>query len=173
MLRLNLASGHDLRPAADGWKNLDVVPKWPGAIRGCDIHWDARYNKIPFDDSTVDEIVAGYLFLHVPYPHHVPLAKEMARVMKPGGRLEIGEVDMPVAMRRWLDNPYDEGARTMIWGELGQQHGQDLAEFDRHSAGHSEATMRKMLEDAGFTFVRRFKQHAAECWYEMSLEFRR
>lgn len=168
MIRLNLASGTDIR---DGFENLDIVPKWPSAQRGCDRVWDARSNVIPYESGSVTEIVAGYLFLHVPYQHHQPLAAEMFRVMRLGGRLEIGEVDMPLAMQRWLADPYDPGARDMIWGEQGSIHGADFADYDKHCAGHSEATLRKLLTDAGFVFSRRYKQHAPEVWYEMSLEF--
>ena len=171
--RLNLASGTDIRSRAEGWLNLDIVPKWPRAERGCDVVWDARSSVIPFPDGWAEEIVAGYLFLHVPYKHHEPLAREMFRVMAPGGRLEVGEVDMFQAMHRWLHNPYDESARDMIWGEQGNIHGDEFVEFDKHCAGHTEATLRKLLCDTGFQFERRFRQHADEVWYEMSLEFRK
>lgn len=166
-LRLNLACGSDVRP---GWQNLDCVRQWPNSPRPCDVLWNALSNKIPYADNCVDEIVAGYLLLHVPYEHHAPLVAEMFRVMKPGARLEIGEVDMPVAMRRWMDNPYDQQAREMIWGEQGNVHGEHLAQYDKHCAGHTETTLRALLEKHGFTRLRRFKQHAEEVWYEMSVE---
>lgn len=167
--RANLASGTDLRPAEDGWVNFDIVPKWPSADRGCDVVWDARTNRIPFPDKWFTEIVAGYLFLHVPYQHHEPLAREMFRVLVPGGRLEIGEVDMPLAMQRWMANPYDQSARDMVFGEQGSLHGAEFADFDKHCAGHSEATLRKLLADAGFHTMERVKIHAPEVWYEMTL----
>lgn len=168
--RLNLASGSDLRPREEGWANLDIVTKWPLNKRPCELQWDARKNVIPFPDDWATEIVAGYLFLHVPYQHHEPLAREMFRVMAPGGRLEVGEVDMPVAMQRWMANPYEESARDMIWGEQGHLHGAEFADFDKHCAGHSETTLRKLLTDAGFRDLRRYKQHADAVWYEMSIE---
>lgn len=163
MRRLNLASGHDLRPADQGWENWDVTT-WPGT-RGPDRIWDARSDRIDCPDASVDEIVAGYLLLHVAYPHHEPLVAEMYRVLKPGGRLELGEVDMPLAMRRWLMNPMDQSARDMIWGE---QSG-ELAEFDTHRAGNSEGTLRDMLMRAGFRQIQRVKIHAATVWYELTL----
>src|SRR5450631_2524408 len=60
VLRLNLASGTDLR-SGDGWVNLDVVPRWPGTARGCEVIWDATRDRIPFPDGSVDEVYAGYL----------------------------------------------------------------------------------------------------------------
>ena len=168
-MRINLASGTDLRPAPT-WQNWDIVRRWPSNPRDCDRVWDARSNKIDVPDRSVDEICAGYLFLHVPYPHHEPLAREMFRVLRPGGRLEVGDVDMPVAMRRWLADPYDPSARDIVWGEQGSIHGAAFAEYDKHCAGHSEATMRKLLGDAGFVRIERFKQHAEAVWYEMSIQ---
>jgi ubiquinone/menaquinone biosynthesis C-methylase UbiE len=166
-MKLNLASGTDLRNPP--WVNLDIVPKWPSATRGCDLVWDARSNKIPFPDGAADEIVAGYLFLHVPYKHHAPLAREMFRVMASGGRLEVGEVDMPLAMMRWISNPYDERARDILWGEQGSIHGDEFAEFDKHCAGHSEVTLRRMLEGVGFKHLERVKIHSQAVWYEMTI----
>lgn len=165
-IRLNLASGSDAR--LDHW-NMDIVQKWPNSPLPCDQIWDARKNVIPFPDASVDAIVAGYLLLHVPYCHHEPLVAEMFRTLKPGGKLEVGEVDMNEAMTRWMFNPYDESARTIIWGEMGSIHGQQFADYDKHCSGHTERTLIKLLEDAGFVGVDPFKQHSAAVWYEVSV----
>lgn len=177
-LRLNLASGTDLRDPSDGWLNLDIVPKWPSAARGCEITWDARKETIPFESGTVDEVVAGYLFLHTPPTHHDPLIREIYRVLKPGGRLEVGEADMAIVMPRWLANPDDRTASRMIWGEMGcdmdlkpDPDFYEYADYDKHCQGFTEATLRSLLSRGGFTNeARRFKRHAAEVYYEMTLE---
>lgn len=167
MRKLNLASGTDLRDPP--WENWDIVRRWPTNKRDADRVWDARSNRIDCPDGSVDEIVAGYLFLHVPYEHHAPLAAEMFRVLCPKGRLEVGEVDMPLAMRRWLVNPEDKSAREMIWGENAAVHGEEFAMFDRHIAGHSETTLRLLLMKAGFVGLQRVKMHSADVWYELTL----
>src|SRR5262249_50029342 len=97
-LRLNLACGTDIR---DGWVNLDVVKKWPLARRGCDILWDARTDKIPYPDGSAEEVYAGYLLLHLAPHHHLRVLEDVWRVLRPGGRLVVGEVDMREVMRRW------------------------------------------------------------------------
>lgn len=167
-MKLNLASGTDLRPSPP-WQNLDICKRWPSNPRDCEVVWDARSNKIPFPDGSVDEIVAGYLFLHVPYEHHEPLAAEMFRVLCSGGKLEVGEVDMPIAMQRWIANPYDQSARDMCWGEQGNVHGAEFAQYDKHCAGHSAATLWDLLDGAGFVGIQRVKIHAPEVWYEMTM----
>ncbi len=165
-VRINLACGSDVRPQ---WLNFDIVRQWPNSPLPCDVLWDARSNVIPLDSGSVDEIVAGYLLLHVPYRHHDPLVSEMFRVLKPGGRLEVGEVDMPLAMQRWIANPYDQSARDMVFGEQGDTHGADLADYDKHCAGHSAATLCALLKKHGFYATERVKIHAPEVWYEMTI----
>jgi SAM-dependent methyltransferase len=94
-MKLNLASGTDIRSAP--WVNLDIVHKWPLATRGCDVIWDARKDRIPFGDATADEVYAGYLFLHLAPHHHARVLADIRRVLQTGGRLVVGEVDMPIA----------------------------------------------------------------------------
>lgn len=172
-LRINIACGSDVR---DDFVNLDVVRQWPTPPRPCDAIWDARKDRLPFDDNSVDEAVAGYLFLHTAPCHHDRLIRDIHRVLKPRGRLEVGEVDMEVTMRRWLANPNDASANQMIWGEMGCDDkfrpipGMiELAEFDKHCQGFTETTLRALLKRGGFeTEAIRFKRH--QVYYELSLE---
>jgi len=115
-MRLNLASGTDIR---DGWVNLDVVEKWPLARRGCDVVWDARSQAIPFPDGSANEIYAGYLLLHLAPHHHGRVLDDIRRVLRVGGRLVVGEVDMREVMRRWLADPRDARLAELVWGEQG------------------------------------------------------
>jgi len=172
MLRLNLASGTDIRPASDGWVNLDVVPQWPG-FPPCDLVWDARKDRIPFPDESVDEVVAGYLLLHLAPYHHPRVLREIRRVMKPGAKLQVGEVDMDLALKRWLDDPYDKSAREMIWGEQGAHEDpryMEFAEFDKHCCGFTESTLTYLLAGYKFRHIQRVKIHAPEVWYELTME---
>jgi len=172
-LRLNLASGTDIR---DGWVNLDVVEKWPLARRGCDVVWDARSQAIPFPDGSATEVYAGYLLLHLAPHHHGRVLDDIRRVLRVGGRLVVGEVDMREVMRRWLANPRDPRLAELIWGEMGQLPGgapaaqQALEEFDRHCHGYTEETLRETLATHGFSSARRIQIHASGVWYELTLE---
>lgn len=170
-MKLNLASGTDLRPPP--WVNLDIVRQWPG-FRPCDVLWDARKDTIPFPDASVDEVCAGYLLLHIAPQYHDPVMREIARVMAPGAKLQVGEVEMDEALRRWLHNPRDKSANEMIWGEQGQHDGHpELLPFedaDKHCCGFTEATLRELLVKHGFHNIHRVKIHAPEVWYELTLE---
>jgi ubiquinone/menaquinone biosynthesis C-methylase UbiE len=172
-MKLNLASGTDIRPAP--WVNLDVVKRWPLAARECDVLWDARTQSIPFPDGSADEAYAGYLFLHLAPHHHDRVLADIRRVLQPGGRLVVGEVEMDAVMRRWLESPNDARAAELIWGEQGElpnanEEQRRLAEFDKHCHGYSEKTLRAFLNRGGFPNARRVKVHGDAVWYELTLE---
>lgn len=173
MLKLNLASGTDIKPAAEGWLNLDIVPQWPG-YPPCDIIWDARTDGLPFDDDSVDEVVAGYLLLHLAPQYHDQVLREINRVIKPGGKVQFGELEMDVVLRRWLENPGDWGIGELVWGEQGAHEGhEELLKFewaDKHCCGFTEATLRLLLENHGFVGIHRVKIHADVVWYELTVE---
>lgn len=164
-LRLNLAAGTDARNPP--WENWDVVA-WPNT-KPPDRFWDARTERIDLLDCSVAEIYAGYLLLHVSRNHHEPLMREMFRVLEPGGKITIDEVNMRAAMQRWLDNPRDGDAANMVWGECGQSHGAELEEFDTHRSGHTLATLMSLMQSVGFQRVQRVTIHAPEVWYAMTM----
>lgn len=165
-LRLNLASGTDIKEG-DGWKNLDAVA-WPLARRPPDVIWEA-HQPIPFPDGCVDEIYAGYLFLHVEPSRHDGLLADIYRVMKPGGLLVVGEVDMDILLPRWLANPSDKYLSGLVWGEQGDIHGSDFAKWDKHNQGFTEQSLRLFLERGGFPNAQRISIHATAVFYELTL----
>lgn len=167
-MKLNLASGTDLRPAP--WVNLDVVPRWPNTERGCDVVWDARTQPIPFPDGSADEVYAGYLFLHLAPHHHDRVLADIRRVMAPGARLVVGEVEMDEVMRRWLADPTDKRLAELIWGEQGDVHGANLADFDKHCHGFTTRSLADFLARGGFPAVRRISIHSRDVWYELTFE---
>lgn len=166
-MKLNLASGTDLK---DGWINLDIVPKWPSATRGCEVIWDARKDLIPFPDSSVEEVYAGYLLLHLAPQHHARVLADIHRVMRREGRLVVGEVDMRVVMTRWMADPFNKNLSELIWGEQGDFHGADLAEFDKHCWGFTEDKLREFLHLSGFDRIGRINIHHPDVFYELTLE---
>ena len=166
-MKLNLASGTDLRDLP--WINLDIVPKWPIASRGCDVVWDARTQPIPYPDGSADEVYAGYLFLHLAPHHHHRVLADIKRVLRPGGVLVVGEVEMDAVLFRWVRTPWDARLAELIWGEQGDVHGSDLAEFDKHCHGFTKDTLQQFLAHGGFSHIERIQVHSSEVWYELTL----
>jgi|RifCSP13_1_1023834.scaffolds.fasta_scaffold07393_5 SAM-dependent methyltransferase len=75
-LRLHVGCGLEVLP---DWVNADVEPI-PGAIRA-DVH------SLPLRDSTFDYVLASHLLEHIPDVKRA--ITELARVLRPGGTLEI------------------------------------------------------------------------------------
>jgi SAM-dependent methyltransferase len=169
-MKLNLASGTNIR---EGWINLDVVPEWPLINKKCDIIWDARTDPIPFPDNSADEIYAGYLLLHLAPIYHIPVIQEMRRVLSPTGVLMVGEVDMDVVLRRFIEDPTNARLCELIWGEQGNwfdaPENPDLIQFDKHCHGFTEASLISFLETHGFVNLNRIKIHSDEVFYELTM----
>ena len=93
--------------------------------------------KLPFDDDTFDRVVAVTLLCFVGDAEQA--IAEMARVLRPGGRLVIGELGYwslwaaQRRVRRWLGNP--------IWRNTKFRSARELRDF-AHSAGLTEITIR-------------------------------
>lgn len=76
--KLNLGCGTDIK---EGWVNLDIAP-----LPGVDVVHDIQKSPLPFADGSFDEILCNDILEHVEY---VPVLKEMARILVPGGAMHI------------------------------------------------------------------------------------
>ncbi|HET6157093.1 MAG TPA: class I SAM-dependent methyltransferase [Dongiaceae bacterium] len=86
--------------------------------------------RIPLPDKAVDLVFASCVFHHIPADLHVPLLREIDRVLAPGGNLFVFEHNPynPITVRAVRDCPFDDCAVLI-----------------------SAATMRQRLDDAGLT----------------------
>ena len=75
---LNLGCGRDIRK---GWVNLDRA-----ALPGVDVVHDLDCRPLPFADGQFDLVLAKDVLEHVDY---IPLLRELHRILRVGGRLEI------------------------------------------------------------------------------------
>jgi SAM-dependent methyltransferase len=76
--RLNLGCGTDIRA---GWINLDRA-----ALPGVDVVHDLQQGPLPFGDGELDLVCAKDVLEHLDY---IPLLRELHRILRPGGTLEI------------------------------------------------------------------------------------
>lgn len=80
--RLNLGCGRAVRPAHNGWVNVDYE-----SGPGVDIRLDLNSPRYPFKSNSVDEILASHVLEHLENPFKI--LAEWHRILKPGGRLEL------------------------------------------------------------------------------------
>jgi SAM-dependent methyltransferase len=78
-VRLNLGCGYNQWP---GWVNVDAFD-----VCKPDVVHNLEVTPFPWDDDSVDEIQARHIFEHL--REWWPAFCECARILKPGGRLEI------------------------------------------------------------------------------------
>ena len=77
-VRLNLGCGHDYR---EGFINVD------SSGTRCDVHCDLVGDNLPFEDKSVDYILASHLLEHL--PDFGKIMNECHRVLKQGGIFDI------------------------------------------------------------------------------------
>jgi SAM-dependent methyltransferase len=78
MNKLNLGCGTDIR---EGWINLDIA-----GLDGVDVVHDINVLPLPFKSEEFDLILCKDILEHFEY---IPLLKELHRILKPGGVIEI------------------------------------------------------------------------------------
>jgi SAM-dependent methyltransferase len=98
----------------------------------------ADAQKLPFEDGSVDVVLSGGLLEHFREP--LPILREMARVLRPGGLFYADIVPRKVSLYRWAER------RRM-------QHDEHMAEGIYESALPKSAWAR-LVREAGLTGVR-------------------
>ena len=81
MRRVNIGCGPYAQP---GYINIDKNARWPNV----DIVRDIRLG-LPFDDSSVDEILASHVLEHLDSDELMNVMQECYRVLKPGCPINI------------------------------------------------------------------------------------
>jgi predicted SAM-dependent methyltransferase len=108
MLRLNLGSGAEV---LDGFTNVDLYDET------ADVRADIC--ELPFDDNSVDEIVALQVIEHVPYQKSEQMFSEMYRVLKPECFALVETPDIEVVCRKILEDGLED---KWIYNLVGQYY---------------------------------------------------
>ena len=168
-LRLHLGCGTTVLP---GWINIDRVARAPG------VSTDLDPTTLPYPDGSVDEVLAEHVFEHFSFAEEGLVWIEMARVLRPGGRLTLEVPDFEwvcatflAALDEWREfyqvghpDHYAGCGRVLDqrWGILqtmffGNQNG--AGQF--HRSAYTEAKLRALATALGFAAVtveRRFNK---------------
>lgn len=99
MKKINLASGQ--RPFPKPWVNIDIRDQ------GYDVDILADAKELPFEDNSVDIIVAHHLWEHIPLHEQESYSREWWRVLKKGGILAVFVPNMRILAKAWVDGKID------------------------------------------------------------------
>ncbi|HMG21965.1 MAG TPA: methyltransferase domain-containing protein [Kofleriaceae bacterium] len=112
----------------------------PGAERATFVEGDVMHP--PLAEGRFDLAFARYLFMHIPDP--VGAARQIKRLLKPGGRLIVSELDAGFTGLRIPDLPeYDPWAKH--WEQALRMRGSDP---------HMGRRLPRVLAEAGFTDIK-------------------
>ncbi len=68
---------------------------------------------LPYPDAIFDIVYNGYMFDLIPVDGFLPILKEMARVLKPGGRLVLLNMSKPDERKTFYERVYEKGWAVM------------------------------------------------------------
>jgi len=154
VVKLNLGSGSK---TIDGFTNCDLYP-----AAGVDEIFSM--DDIPYADRSVDEISSEHALEHLPRLQAEKAIKEMARVIKKGGKLILKVPDLEECCKAFLENPRLQEPWYMhtIYGV--QDYRDDKTQLQHkvnygqiHYTGFTESRMRRLLIEAGFTIDEMWK----------------
>ncbi|HEX2994959.1 MAG TPA: class I SAM-dependent methyltransferase, partial [Anaerolineales bacterium] len=91
--------------------------------------------ELPYPDNTFDLVYNGYMFDLIPLDGFAPILKEMARVLKPGGKLVLVNMSKPDERKTFFEKIYEKGWAVMPCRPV---------------------LMSEYLKPAGFTDIQRF-----------------
>src|SRR5512138_3733736 len=69
--------------------------------------------ELPYPDNTFDLVYNGYMFDLIPLDGFMPILKEMARVLKPGGKLVLVNMSKPDGRKTFFEKIYEKGWAVM------------------------------------------------------------
>ncbi len=69
--------------------------------------------ELPYPDQTFDLVYNGYMFDLIPLDGFAPILNEMARVLKPGGKLVLVNMSKPNERKTFFEMIYEKGWAVM------------------------------------------------------------
>lgn len=163
MKKINVCCGLDYR---EGYDNIDFsLVGSNGEKLKVDIACNILTEKLPYEDSSVDEIRFSEALEHFSRWNGLKVLKELFRVLKPGGKLDLtvppALKQMKILFQKMLD-PKEvsfrefEKAHEMFsywkWHDdlLGATHESDGTDGDSHKTLYTKQSLKPILEHVGF-----------------------
>lgn len=144
-----LEIGPGTHPVDKSWDTLDIVGRPT-------IKHDVRVLPLPLADGSYDLVYMSHILEHVPWFQTVDVLREVCRILKPRGSIEVwvpdfAKIVVAYTAKKCGDTWYkfnpDKDFMTWINGRLFTY---GPGEENWHRAAFDETFLRSCIEDAGF-----------------------
>jgi predicted SAM-dependent methyltransferase len=134
-----------------GWTILNILP-------GPDVDLLGSCTDLgAVADGACELVYASHVLEHLGYEEELPRAlRECHRVLRPSGRLHVSVPDLAVLAELVLRPDLDAAQRFEVMRMI---YGGQVDAHDFHKTGFTWEIMEGMLQDAGFTAIRRIDEH--------------
>lgn len=102
-----------------------------------------------FDNNTIDLIYSCHMIEHVSRHEYKDVLKRWYDIIKPGGKIRLALPDLFALSKYYVEKGNIDEVRGCMFG--GQKNN-----YDYHYFGHDFFSLKKDLEDIGFTNIKRF-----------------
>jgi predicted SAM-dependent methyltransferase len=140
MKMLEIGSGNKPK---EGYVHFDIRPNVNADVIG-----DAK--KLPFKDAEFEKVYSRFFLEHLPRSDAKTALKEMNRVLKNGGEIEIIVPDLAYFCKLFLE----EKGQKKEWA-LNKMYGFENYKEDHHFFGYDFETLESALKEAGFIEIKR------------------
>ncbi|MBA2427296.1 MAG: methyltransferase domain-containing protein [Actinobacteria bacterium] len=153
-MRLELGAGE--KPHGDYDIHVDILPL-PGINAIC------RLDRLPFRDSSITAVRANHVLEHQSYELIETTLHEWARVLAPGGNVDIGVPDARFIAQQWVQGKIDTGEANywLLGGHSDRPAHKGVDErgvprwiWNAHHTLFDSGWLRELLEDCGFTGIK-------------------
>ena len=107
MKKLEIGPNLELGKISSEWDTMNI-------IGNCTIKWDLRNLPLPIPDGTYDLVYLSHVLEHIEWRKTVNILREIKRILKPNGRVEIWVPDMDKLIEGYL-HPENISKDTLIW----------------------------------------------------------
>jgi predicted SAM-dependent methyltransferase len=143
MDKLEIGSGNKPK---EGYLHFDIRPNVNADVVG-----DAK--KLPFIDQEFSEVYSRFFLEHLPRKEAFIALKEMHRVLKEGGILEILVPNIEYFCKLFVT----EKGQKKEWA-LNKIYGFENYSEDHHFFGYDEENLTKILIEVGFKEIKRINE---------------
>jgi len=130
----------------EGYVHFDIRP-----LAGVDVVGDAK--KLPFKDGEFECVFSRFFLEHLLRNDAKLALKEMLRVLKKGGELELIVPDLAYFCKLFVE----ESGQKKEWA-LNKIYGFEKYSEDHHNFGYDFSTLKSVLEEVGFVGVKQVKE---------------